>query len=61
VKKISSDFLYNLTRLNTELSKTQLCIIGISNNLTFLDEIDPRVRSSLSEEEVVFPPYNALH
>jgi len=60
VKKISSDFLYNLTRLNSELSKTQICVIGISNNLTFLDEIDPRVRSSLSEEEIVFPPYNAL-
>ncbi|MBI3622898.1 orc1/cdc6 family replication initiation protein [Candidatus Pacearchaeota archaeon] len=60
VKKISSDFLYNLTRLNVELSKTQISIVGISNNLTFLDEIDPRVRSSLSEEEVVFPPYNAL-
>ena len=60
VKKISSDFLYNLTRLNTELAKTQICIVGISNNLTFLDEIDPRVRSSLSEEEVIFPPYNAL-
>jgi cell division control protein 6 len=60
VKKISSDFLYNLTRLNSELSNTQICIIGISNNLTFLDEVDPRVRSSLSEEEVVFPPYNAL-
>ncbi len=60
VKKISSDFLYNLTRLNTELSKTQICIVGISNNLTFLENIDPRVRSSLSEEEIVFPPYNAL-
>jgi len=60
VKKISSDFLYNLTRLNSELSKTQICIVGISNNLTFLDELDPRVRSSLSEEEIVFPPYNAL-
>jgi len=60
VKKISSDFLYNLTRLNSELSKTQLSLVGISNNLTFLDELDPRVRSSLSEEEVVFPPYNAL-
>jgi len=60
VKKISSDFLYNLTRLNSELSKSQICLIGISNNLTFLDELDPRVRSSLSEEEVVFPPYNAL-
>ena len=60
VKKISSDFLYNLTRLNSELSKTQICVVGISNNLTFLDEVDPRVRSSLSEEEIVFPPYNAL-
>ncbi|RLG10977.1 cell division control protein Cdc6 [Candidatus Pacearchaeota archaeon] len=58
--KKSSDFLYNLTRLNSELSKTQICIVGISNNLNFLDEIDPRVRSSLSEEEIVFPPYNAL-
>ncbi|MEJ2267753.1 MAG: hypothetical protein P8X70_01615 [Nanoarchaeota archaeon] len=60
VKKISNDFLYNLTRLNSELSKTRICIVGISNNLTFLDELDPRVRSSLSEEEIVFPPYNAL-
>ena len=60
VKKISNDFLYNLTRLNSELSKSQISIVGISNNLTFLDELDPRVRSSLSEEEIVFPPYNAL-
>jgi len=59
VKKISNDFLYNLTRLNSELSKSQICVVGISNNLTFLDEIDPRVKSSLSEEEIVFPPYNA--
>jgi cell division control protein 6 len=60
VKKISDGFLYNLTRLNSELAKAQICIVGISNDLTFLDEIDPRVRSSLSEEEIVFPPYNAL-
>ncbi len=60
VKKISSDFLYNLTRLNSELSKTQICIVGISNDLTFLEGLDPRVRSSLSEEEIVFSPYNAL-
>lgn len=60
VKKISSDFLYNLTRLNSELSQTQICIVGISNDLTFLEGLDPRVKSSLSEEEIVFPPYNAL-
>ena len=60
VKKISNNFLYNLTRINSELSKSQITLVGISNDLTFLDEIDPRVRSSLSEEEIVFPPYNAL-
>jgi len=35
-------------------------LVGISNDLTFLEGLDPRVRSSLSEEEIVFPPYNAL-
>ncbi len=60
VKKISDNFLYNLTRLNSELAKSQISIIGISNDLTFVDNLDPRVRSSLSEEEIVFPPYNAL-
>jgi archaeal cell division control protein 6 len=60
VKKISNDFLYNLTRFNVELSKAQISIVGISNDLTFLENLDPRVRSSLSEEEIVFPPYNAL-
>ena len=60
VKKISDDFLYNLTRLNSELTQSQICLVGVSNDLTFLDGLDPRVRSSLSEEEIVFPPYNAL-
>ncbi|MBU0957388.1 MAG: orc1/cdc6 family replication initiation protein [Nanoarchaeota archaeon] len=60
VKKISDNFLYNLTRLNSELSKTQISLVGISNDLKFLDSLDPRVRSSLGEEEIVFSPYNAL-
>lgn len=60
VKKISDGFLYTLTRLNSELKNAQISIVGISNSLTFMDELDPRVRSSLSEEELVFPPYNAL-
>jgi len=60
VKKISNNFLYNLTRLNSELSKSKISLVGISNDLTFLDSVDPRVKSSLSEEEIVFSPYNAL-
>ena len=60
VKKISDNFIYTLTRINSELKNAQISIIGISNNLTFMDNLDPRVRSSLGEEEMVFPPYNAL-
>lgn len=62
IKKIpeSNNFLYNLTRLNTELSNAQICLVGISNDLRFLDNLDPRVKSSLSEEEIVFQSYNAL-
>lgn len=60
VKKISDNFIYTLTRMNSELKNAQISIVGISNSLTFMDNLDPRVRSSLGEEELVFPPYNAL-
>ncbi|MEK6839454.1 MAG: orc1/cdc6 family replication initiation protein, partial [Nanoarchaeota archaeon] len=60
VKKIGDEILYNLTRLNSELKESQLSFIGISNDLMFIDNVDPRVKSSLSEEEIVFPPYNAI-
>jgi len=60
VTKTGDGILYNLTRLNSELTKCQLSIIGISNDLMFTENLDPRIKSSLSEEELVFPPYNAI-
>jgi len=57
--KAGNDLLYNLTRINSELKNTQITLIGISNDLIFTDTLDPRVKSSLSEEELIFPPYNA--
>ncbi len=59
VEKIGDGVLYNLTRVNQELKNAKLTIIGISNNVSFINNLDPRVKSSLSEEEMVFPPYNA--
>ena len=59
VKKSGDDTLYNLTRINSDLKRSKVSIIGISNDLSFKDFLDPRVLSSLSEEEIVFPPYNA--
>ncbi|MHA1912045.1 MAG: ORC1-type DNA replication protein [Candidatus Kariarchaeaceae archaeon] len=55
----SWDALYNLTRINSDLSKSKLSIIGITNNVKFKESLDPRVRSSLGEEEIVFSPYLA--
>jgi len=60
IKKTGDDVLYNLTRMNEELKNSQISLIGVSNDLQFAEHLDPRVRSSLSEEEIVFPPYNAL-
>jgi len=60
VSKAGDQILYNLTRINSELKQSQISLIGISNDLMFTNDLDPRVKSSLSEEELVFPPYNAL-
>jgi cell division control protein 6 len=60
VKKTGDEILYNLTRINSELTNSQITIVGVSNDLFFRDNLDPRVKSSLSEEEIVFPPYNAI-
>ncbi|MFB6208869.1 MAG: ORC1-type DNA replication protein [Candidatus Nanohaloarchaea archaeon] len=60
VKKVGDEFLYNLTRINDDLSQTKVSIVGISNDLNFTEYMDSRVKSSLSEEEIIFPPYNAI-
>ena len=60
VKKTGDEILYNLTRINSELKNSQVSIVGISNDLIFANNLDPRVKSSLSEEELIFPPYDAL-
>ncbi|MEK6807879.1 MAG: orc1/cdc6 family replication initiation protein, partial [Nanoarchaeota archaeon] len=60
VDRAGDEILYNLTRINSSLKKSQVSIVGISNDTRFLDNIDPRVKSSLGEEEIIFAPYNAM-
>jgi cell division control protein 6 len=58
VEKSGDDILYSFTRANQHMVKGGfVTLIGISNSIDFKDNLDPRVRSSLSEEEVVFNPY----
>ena len=58
VSKTGKDILYQLTRANESLNSGSLTLIGISNDLTFKEKLDPRVISSLGEEEIVFTNYN---
>jgi len=59
VKERGDILLYELTRINEALRGSKTAVVGISNDLRFKEFLDPRVLSSLSEEEIVFQPYNA--
>ncbi|MGC9012136.1 Cdc6/Cdc18 family protein [Thermogladius sp.] len=59
VKREGDDLLYKLVRINEELKSSRVALVGITNDINFVESLDPRVRSSLGEVEIVFPPYNA--
>jgi cell division control protein 6 len=53
--------LYQLSRARSDnnVEQCKLGVIGISNDLTYRDQLAAEVTSSLSEKSVFFPPYNA--
>ena len=59
LQKKNSKTLYGLTRLNLELLYSSMSIIGITNDVMFKQSIDPRVKSTLTEQEIVFFPYDS--
>jgi ORC complex protein Cdc6/Orc1 len=58
---VDDSILYQLprARANGNLSQAKIGIIGISNDFSFRDELSPKVKSSLCEEELQFPAYEA--
>ena len=58
ISKSNNDVMYQLTRANERLATGSLMVIGISNDLKFKERLDPRVVSSLGEEEIVFTDYS---
>ncbi len=59
IKAHGDNLLYELTRINETLHESKVSLTGISNDLRLKELLDPRVFSSLSEEEIVFSPYDA--
>ena len=57
VDKNGDEILYTFTRANQRIKAGFVTLIGISNRDDFKEKLDPRVRSSLSEEEIVFHGY----
>ena len=63
VDKLEDDgILYNLSRAreNLDITDGYVSILGISNDLTYKEQIDARTLSSFGNKEFVFPPYDAL-
>ncbi len=63
-----NELLYMLTRINDQIEHVEVrgksrrgsvSIIGISNKASFKHDLDPRTKSTLCGEEIVFKPYNA--
>lgn len=59
VIKDLDDLIYTLTRANSDIKSGGITIVGISNKISFKEELDPRSLSTLYENELVFPPYNS--
>ena len=53
------DLIYTLTRINSDIRSGGVSLIGVSNNISFKEELDPRSLSALYESELVFPAYHA--
>lgn len=55
------DILYGLprARANGYVEEARPLVIGISNDFQFKDNLSPKVRDTLCEEEILFPPYDA--
>lgn len=57
----SDDILYGLPRArsNGYVDDIRPMIIGISNDFQFRDNLSPKVKDTLAEKEILFPPYDA--
>lgn len=59
IVKDLDELVYTLSRANDDIKNGGVSMIGISNKLSFKERLDPRTRSALYENELIFTPYTA--
>ncbi len=59
ILKNGGDSLYVILKIIDDSTRTITSIIGITNDAHFIETLEPRIKSRLNQESVVFAPYNA--
>lgn len=60
-KLTNPDILNIFARIKeNDFADKNICIIGVTNDLKFVEKLDSRTRSVLSKSTIVFPPYTAI-
>lgn len=58
IAKKGDAILYYLAKINEHLNNSKVSLVGISNNMKFLELLEPKARSRLGGESLIFPPYS---
>ena len=59
LRRRDDSILYTLSRLNSELKYSKISLIGISNDISFISKLDPRISNTLFGTSIIFNPYDA--
>lgn len=59
IQKNGGDSLYVLLKIIDDSSKSRTSLIGITNDANIMDGMEPRIKSRMNQESIMFSPYNA--
>lgn len=59
ISKKGDEIFYYLSKINEHLLKSKVSLIGISNNMKFIELLEPKAKSRFGGESMVFSPYTA--
>jgi cell division control protein 6 len=59
VEKSGGDSLYVVLKILEESTLSKVSIIGITNDTNIMSQMEPRIKSRMNQESLIFPPYNA--
>lgn len=57
IDKKGDNVFYFLAKINENLESSKVSLIGISNNMNFMSLLEPKARSRMGGESIIFPPY----